>query len=564
LSVTNSFTVTVNEVNSAPVLPGQSDRTIAELTTLTLTNTATEADLPANVLTYQLLSSPTGASISPSGVISWTPGEGQGPSTATFTTVVTDNGTPALSATNRFTVTVNEVNSAPVLPGQSDRTITELTTLTVTNTATDGDLPANVLTYQLVSPPAGASINASGLISWTPGEGQGPSTATFTTIVTDNGTPALSATNSFTVTVNEMNISPVLPAQADRTIQELTTLSVTNTATDPDLPADVLSYQVLSPPAGASISASGVISWTPSESQGPSTATFTTIVTDDRTPPLSNTNSFTVVVNEANSPPVVNVPNDQTIDELATLVLTNTATDPDLPANTLTFSLISAPSGMSLDSTTGLLTWTPTEVDGPSTNQITVRATDNGSPPLSDTNSFTVFVKEVNSPPVLGPISNRVASLGVQLIITNFATDSDMPANLLTFSLDPAAPAGAEINPTNGLFTWTPTTEQVPSTNFVTVLVTDNDAPGLSDAQSFTIFIVSPPIIGEILASEDSIVITWYAIPRKTYRVQFKSDPTETSWSDLPGDVTASDSTAMKTDLINANVQRYYRVLVLP
>ena len=121
--------------------------------------------LPANVLSYQLVSPPAGASISSSGVISWTPSEGQGPGLTTFTTIVTDNGTPPLSATNSFTVTVNEVNSAPVLPDQSNRMIAELTTLTVTNTATDEDLPANVLIYQLVSPPAGASISASGVIT---------------------------------------------------------------------------------------------------------------------------------------------------------------------------------------------------------------------------------------------------------------------------------------------------------------------------------------------------------------------------------------------------------------
>jgi hypothetical protein len=49
-------------------------------------------------------------------VIRWTPTEAQGPGTYTLTTVVTDNGTPPLSATNRFTVTVNAiVTSRPIL-----------------------------------------------------------------------------------------------------------------------------------------------------------------------------------------------------------------------------------------------------------------------------------------------------------------------------------------------------------------------------------------------------------------------------------------------------------------
>src|SRR5262245_63899388 len=91
---------------------------------------------------------------------------GQGPGTATFTTIVTDNGTPASSATNSFTVTVTEVNNAPLLPGQSNRTIPELTTLTVTNTATDGDLPADEMNDQQSSTPPVCSISPSSIISW--------------------------------------------------------------------------------------------------------------------------------------------------------------------------------------------------------------------------------------------------------------------------------------------------------------------------------------------------------------------------------------------------------------
>src|SRR6185295_9607604 len=99
--------------------------------------------------------------------------------------------------------------------------------------------------------------------------------------------------------------------------------------------------------------------------QGPSTNTFTTFVTDNGTPALSATNSFTVLVNEVNSAPGLTVPANQTIPELTSLVVTNTATDADIPANTLTFTLLSPPAGMTLDSKTGVLTWTPNEAQGP-------------------------------------------------------------------------------------------------------------------------------------------------------------------------------------------------------
>src|SRR5205807_1367094 len=149
--------------------------------------------IPANVLTYTLLNPPSGAAIDSNGVIIWTPTEAQGPGTNVITTLVTDNGVPSMSATNSFIVVVTEVNSAPVLPIQSDLTIAEETTLILTNTATDSDIPANVLTYTLVNPPTGASIDSNGVIAWTPTEAQGPSTNVITTIVTDDGMPNLSS-----------------------------------------------------------------------------------------------------------------------------------------------------------------------------------------------------------------------------------------------------------------------------------------------------------------------------------------------------------------------------------
>src|SRR5262249_45172780 len=106
-----------------------------------------------------------------------------GPSTNTITTVVTDNGFPPMSATNSFTVVVTEVNSAPVLPLQTNRTIAALSIMTVTNTANDPDVPANALTYTLLAAPTNATISANGVITWMPNASQALTTNTFTTRV---------------------------------------------------------------------------------------------------------------------------------------------------------------------------------------------------------------------------------------------------------------------------------------------------------------------------------------------------------------------------------------------
>src|SRR5205823_2395408 len=184
--------------------------------------------LPVNTLSYSLQNPPPGATIDNNGVINWTPTEAQGPSTNTLTTVVTDNGIPPLSATNSFTIIVTEVNTPPSLPAQPDRTIYGLTTVLVTNTATDADIPVNTLNYVLLEAPTNAVIDSNGVISWTPVAEQVPGTNVITTVVTDDNPWAinqqhLSATNSFNVIVNPVHDGPVLATLADRTINELTT-----------------------------------------------------------------------------------------------------------------------------------------------------------------------------------------------------------------------------------------------------------------------------------------------------------------------------------------------------
>ncbi len=91
-----------------------------------------------------------------------------------------------------------------------------------------------------------------------------------------------------------------------------------------------------------------------------------------------------------------------------------------------------------------------------------------------------------NSAPVLAAIGNRSVNEGSTLNFTATATDLNSGESL-TYSLGSGAPAGAYINPTTGVFTWTPTANQGPATYNVTVLVTDNGSPALSDSETITI-----------------------------------------------------------------------------
>ena len=273
------------------------------------------------------------------------------------------------------------------------QTVSELTLLTVTNRATNITVPT--LRFALgAGAPSGAVMNATnGILTWMPSEAQGPSTNVLSVLVFDTNQPTAFATNTFSVVVNEVNTAPVLPVQTNRTVNELSTLTVTNTAPDADLPANTLTYSLLVSPAGMVISPTGIITWTPTEAQGPSTNTVTTKVSDNGVPSLSATNIFLVVVTEANTTPVLTTSTNRTVNPGETVTFLNTATDADTPANTLTFSLFSGPPGATVNPGTGQFTWRPGITNANTTNTVQVRVTDNGSPALSDTRSFTITVR---------------------------------------------------------------------------------------------------------------------------------------------------------------------------
>ena len=152
----------------------------------------------------------------------------------------------------------------------------------------------------------------------------------------------------------------------------------------------------------------------------------------------------------------------KTVAELATLAFTATATDPDA-GNALTFSLdAGAPAGATIGGASGAFSWTPTEAQGPGSFPITVRVTDNGSPALSDFEAITVSVTEVNVAPVVTNPGNKTTNELVALNFTVTATDADVPANTIAWSLDAGAPAGATINAGTGAFSWTPAEIQGP------------------------------------------------------------------------------------------------------
>jgi hypothetical protein len=288
------------------------------------------------------------------------------------------------------------------------------------------------------------------------------------------------------------NRPPDLAEIADMNVAAGAELRFTATATDPDGDNLTFSLDPEQAPAGATINPqTGVFSWTPTAAQV-GTFTVRVLVTDDGRPPLADSETFAITV-AANRSPMLDPIADKTVAEGSELMFTAIATDPD--NNQITFSLDpdQSPAGAMIDPTTGVFRWTPTEEQGGLPQPFTVRvlATDNGTPALADSESFTVTVTEVNRSPALTKPENRQVARGSELIFTATATDPDLPANTLQFSLDPETDApGASINAASGEFRWLVPAAQPPGDYTIRILVTDNADPALADSESFVITVV--------------------------------------------------------------------------
>ena len=485
VTVTNQFVIRLAAINTPPQLSAVADRTLREGVALGFNLQAVDADVPPNGLTYGLVSGPPGLSVSPAGRVSWVPSEAQGPGVYAVTVKVEDDGFPVLSDSKTFQLTVSEVNLPPEIEELANRDQNEGETLSIQLRAADLDLPAQTVTFSLLSGPPGMTVSPSGLLLWTPTELQGPSRQVVRVRASD--TSGASGEAEFMVNVLEVPNAPVLPELGILTLDEMVPWTRAIGGSDPDLPAQSITYALVSGPNGLTLGLDGRLSWTPTEAQGPGSYTAVVRLSDETG--LSTERSYPISVTEANRVPVLGTVPSQVAGEGSLMVVQLSATDADLPANSLTYALVQGPTGMRVDSATGRLEWAPSETQGPSTNTVVVSVTDDATRPLSSQTSFRVTVSEVNRPPELAPIDDQPVTEGQRLVVNLAGTDPDVPVNVLRYRLV-SPPAGMLVDAITGRITWTPTTDQGPADYTVTAEVYDDADPSLSGRRSFQVIVM--------------------------------------------------------------------------
>jgi hypothetical protein len=130
----------------------------------------------------------------------------------------------------------------------------------------------------------------------------------------------------------------------------------------------------------------------------------------------------------------------------------------------------------------------------------------------------------------------------------------------LTYSLvNP--PAGAQIGPTSGVLTWTPSS--APATNNFIIVVTDNGTPSLAATQSFTVTVVAPPTLANFALNNGNLTFTWMSAPGQFYQVEFKADLTDAQWIPIGAVMMGTGGPLNFTNSVTSSPRGFYRLRVL-
>ena len=189
--------------NTTPVLAKIGNKVIDERKRFTLQLVATDAEESSDQLVFSMGSgAPTGATITPQGLFVWRPTEAQGPGVFPVTFMVNDNGTPSLQAGEPISITVREVNSAPFFTDLRAHYVRVGESVSF-GTGADADLPPQPVGFRFDSlVPPGATLDPlTGRFSWTPSESDAGKTYTVAITATDSGSPSLSASGTYTLSV---------------------------------------------------------------------------------------------------------------------------------------------------------------------------------------------------------------------------------------------------------------------------------------------------------------------------------------------------------------------------
>ena len=521
LTATTSFTLTAVEINDAPAFT-------AEATNQTATEDA------AFGYTVPAATDPEGGPIAymaaladGSALPGWltfdaatrtfsgTPREADAPASLRIRVTAADDGSPALTATTAFTLTVVEVNQAPAFTAEAtNRTATEDTAFSYTVPAAT-DPEGGSIAY------AAALANGSALPDWlffnstartfsgTPREADAPASLRIRVTAADDGSPALTDTTSFTLTTVEVNEAPAFTAEAEnRTATEDVAFGYTvPAATDPE--GGTIAYAATLADGSALRgwlafdAATRTFSGTPREADAPASLSIRVTAADSGSPALTATTAFTLTVVEVNEAPAftAEATNQTATEDTAFGYTVPAASDPEGGPIAYMATLADGsalPGWLAFDAATRTFSGTPREADAPASLSIRVTAADDGNPPLTNSTFFTLTVHDDNAatngaPAFSAETTNQALAQDTAFSYTVPAAsdpEGGTVAYMATLADGSVLPDWLAFDAATRTFSGTPREADAPASLSIRVTASDDGSPALTDTTTFTLTVV--------------------------------------------------------------------------
>ncbi|MBI5721734.1 MAG: putative Ig domain-containing protein [Burkholderiales bacterium] len=415
LATTLAFSITVTVGNAAPEFT--SAPVTAAVAGVAYAYAVRAVDANGDALAYSLTRAPAGMTIdAASGLVAWTPTPSQAGSHA----VTVRTADPAgLFATQAFSVTVTVANAAPQITSTPPPAAVTGQPYSYLVVATDPN--GDALSHSLAQAPQGMTIQAaSGLVTWTPSSTQtGPHAVT----VRAADPAGLAATQPFTITVAAPNLAPQITSTPATTAVVGAPYSHDVDAVDAN--GDALTYSLAQAPSGMSIHAgTGLIAWTPTAAQAGTRVVEVRVVDAGG---LAATQTFSIVVTAPNAAPGITSAPVPMAAVGAAYAYDVEALDPN--GDVLTYSLTQAPAGMTIQATTGLITWTPSYAQA-GRQAVAVRVLDPAG--LAATQEFDIAVGGVTRVDMATPATASADAGGTVAITLNWLR-IPMSTNALQF-----------------------------------------------------------------------------------------------------------------------------------
>ena len=421
---------------------------------------------------------PLGALIN--GIFSWTPGELDGGSTYEFTMRAADTSSPPNEVTAPITITVLETNARPAIDPVLPQSIEVGQTLDVTVTATDTDIPADDLTFSVFDGP-GSIHPVTGLYQFTP---TSPGPVSAWVAVSDGHLDDLT---EIVIDVTDSNQPPDAVQDSYRTNEDIDLIvdvpGVLLNDRDPE-GHQMIAILVDLPQSGSVVlEETGAFRYTPKPDFN-GTDVFTYYAYDGSP---SATTDVRITVDSVNDDPTLEPIGNRTVFEGFNMLIDPVEDDVDDDLLTHEWLGDRPPNAL----INGIFDFSPDEVQGGDVYTIEYLVTDGQGGEARET--FTITVIETNQPPSLAAISDQQVFTGDDVTFDADATDPDLPAQALAFSLE-GAPSAATIDSATGEFSWSGATT---GSYIFDVVVRDNwvgpSGPAAAEDRSqVTILVVDP------------------------------------------------------------------------